>query len=242
MSELHSRALHAAISSSAAHQADVAAYLRLRATASDTVKEVLRGARFTGELGGSWARADFHLAHDGSSLSDLDLVLDTASIGQRLTLAHTVENALLDRGIPLSTSVHPTKSFVGMALSDQVHFNLLELINWRSSVSPHYGLAKAALMLGRMNGAETGLECGFRLGMWQEMRVKLGIDNELDPSIATARIDKVRVGRNTVGEWMEDPESALASLVLHFDGRARDTGQWIYGHAADKARANIADR
>lgn len=157
-------------------------------------------------------------------------------MNERLQLAHEAESALAIAGSELRVSVHPSHSFVGMPLADQFRFNLLELLIWPSDAPRDYAMAKALLMLSRKDALETGLDAGLRTGLLASVRIKIGVQQSFSSKELDAESGMVAFAGYALSSRLTAPDVGLAQLAAFFDARAAETGQWIYQHAATKAR------
>ena len=153
----------------------------------------------------------------------------------RSHFAKLIGEQLRQRGPAMSVSVHPSYSFARMALGDQLHFNLLELLIWTPNVNLDYAVAKTALMLSRVRGDETGVEAGLRGRLWDPLRVKIGAQESLDRFETLQRLGDVLIGGRSALDWLAEPEVALDALTTYFELRAAETGQWIFTRAILKA-------
>ena len=146
-------------------------------------------------------------------MSDLDLVMTGGTTDTRSHFAKLIGEQLRQRGPAMSVSVHPSYSFARMALGDQLHFNLLELLIWTPNVNLDYAVAKTALMLSRVRGDETGVEAGLRGGLWDPLRVKIGAQESLDRFETLQRFGDVLIGGRSALDWLAEPEVALDALT-----------------------------
>lgn len=198
----------------------------------------LRGLRQS--VRGSWKYGDFHLNQKGTSLSDLDLVIEDLSSEDRVALRTSL---IAELPIRMNVSIHPKDSLLEMSLEESRILNVCEFVSKLGTCSLRelsYARAKILLLLARQSISERYGDVAARLGTpqsQQALRVKLGqssrftIPDSVAIACSSGQVKAVELIEQCV---VQQPTSSyLASLIK--DLRSCTTiDSWLKQHLLGK--------